>query len=114
MSIPGLKFFVYEQPHVTAESKMKETSKADAEHFACRNSFYMTYTIRRFIHKRLLRCREKVNMEIKYLKCFPSLVKINLILMELEESGQTGPAAAPRTSRRQLETSNYLRWEMWK
>ena len=53
-------------------------------------------------------------MEIKYLKCFPSLVKINLILMELEESGQTGAAAAPRTSRRQLETSNYLRWEMWK
>ena len=31
--------------------------------------------------KMLLRCRENVNMEIKYLECFPSLVKINLILM---------------------------------
>ena len=47
--------------------------------------FYDVHTIRRrFIHERLLRCREKVNREIKYLKCFPSLVKINLILMELE------------------------------
>ena len=61
--------------------------------------FYDVHTIRRrFIHERLLRCREKVNREIKYLKCFPSLVKINLILMELEnwEEEKSGHRSANR------------------